>query len=514
MQNDLNKNPRFKVFDEEEIEFMINEDVKDVRKLVKEKVAEYGALNTFRALFRISEDHPAVFVKAVLNHPLFSYQVQFIESLPQHRRILINAGRQVGKSTVVSLAILWMLIVKNRQIREVGKVRVKEPAIYISVAPSYSQAQIIFGKITNILFERYEFYKLFIKKIKRSSSREEIISVFDSRYISRSVKGKAGSDVLRGFTASGIVVDEAAFIPDLEDIYRNIFEPMTSTTNGWVIFISSPNRQDDFFYQIFKGKIPNWKVFHWTTDMNPLAKDFFEQMKAELGPDHPVFLREYLAKPAKAADQIFSDEAILKAMRGRYAKRIEDYDAFGFGLDLGVSHDHSVLSVVGYYKEKKVIELIKLVKFPSMTPWDEVVNTSLHEIEPFITLEKPSFGYFDATVFGKQVEKLFPNLTFYFAPFKFTSQSRMELIALLKSVVESEKLIIDPFEGQELVREMKNMRFRITHTGNIRPDHPKYEHDDCVMATAMAIKALFETGVPDPLNIKPLPPKELIETNN
>ena len=102
MQNDLNKNPRFKVFDEEEIEFMINEDVKDVRKLVKEKVAEYGALNTFRALFRISEDHPAVFVKAVLNHPLFSYQVQFIESLPQHRRILINAGRQVGKSTVVA----------------------------------------------------------------------------------------------------------------------------------------------------------------------------------------------------------------------------------------------------------------------------------------------------------------------------------------------------------------------------------------------------------------------------
>ena len=459
-------------------------------KEIKRKLAEkYDPQDILIEALKISRNDPLFFVKFVLEHPIFPYQAEFLKAIPKHKRIVINAGRQVGKSTVTALAILWWLIARPQSIRKVAGVEVREPALYLSVAPSYQQAQIIFGKVINILDERPAIKELFIKQIKRASSREEIITYFGSRYLSRSVSGKSGPDILRGFTASGVVIDESAFVPNLKTVLNDIIEPMVSTTNGWIILISSPNTSTDYFYQIFSGKVPGWKAFRWTTDMNPLAKEFFKQKLQELGPDHPVFQREYLAIPADTAMMVISHSSIMKAIRPRMAV---SYDVYGLGLDFGISNDRSVLAVVGYSESLKIAEVVELTVFPPGTSWDTVVSTAVETANRIRRLG-PAFGMMDATVFGKQIADIYPQLELAgFQPFKITPQTRMELIAMLKAVVESGKLTIPP-EHKILADEMAQLTF-VKRGQSIRIDHPAGAHDDAVMAVALALRALVSFG--------------------
>jgi len=477
----------------DEIEFLIYEPLPEVEKKLKELSSHFeNKKDLLKLLLKHSREHPALFVKTILKHPLFDYQIEFLESIPKHRRIVINAGRQVGKSTVTALALLWFLIIENKQERFLEGRKIVEPALYLSLAPSYQQAQILFHKIQNILFERRAFYRLFIEKIKRSSSREEIITRFASKYMCRSIKGKEGSDILRGFTAKGIIIDEAAFIPDLDVIMNEVLEPMTSTTNGWIIMISSPNTSEDFFYRAFKGLEGDWLAFHWTSNMNPLAREFFEKKKIELGSDSPIFKKEYLAIPPDSTNAVFDIAKLKKALRNPLLK-LDDYDAFSFGLDFGVSYDRSVLVVIGWKREPELFEIVDFHVFKEGEEWNKVVDYAIERFDNMRSQfpEKIFGGYFDATVFGEQIGNMYPELLFRLEPFKITSQRRIELISLLRSIIEVEKLTV-PYFAHQFYLEASKMYYKKLPSGNIKPEHPPKGHDDTVIATALAVKYVFD----------------------
>jgi len=76
-------------------------------------------------------------------------------------------------------------------------------------------------------------------------------------------------DNLRGRKFHFGVIDEASFIPDLENGWLNSIRPTLTDYKGRALFISTPKGKN-FFYSLFlKSGEPDWESFKFTTYDNP-----------------------------------------------------------------------------------------------------------------------------------------------------------------------------------------------------------------------------------------------------
>ncbi len=76
---------------------------------------------------------------------------------------------------------------------------------------------------------------------------------------------KESIDNLRGLSLNHVVIDEAAFIPELEYAVNSVIMPALATTKGTLTMISSPNGDNAFktFYDMGRSKeFPTWNSHH------------------------------------------------------------------------------------------------------------------------------------------------------------------------------------------------------------------------------------------------------------
>jgi len=69
--------------------------------------------------------------------------------------------------------------------------------------------------------------------------------------------------------------------------------------------------------------------------------------------------------------------------------------------------------------------------------------------------------------------------------FKFTGQSKKELIEKLSIYIEQLKVFIP--NNETLIDELKAFGYTMTDAGNIRYNAPEGLHDDCVISLALAV---------------------------
>ena len=125
--------------------------------------------------------------------------------------ILLNTGRQVGKTTIFSIkAAEYMIKHKNSRI--------------VVVSLTEDQAQLIIVMILSYLEKKYPNL-IGIKKNKPTKSRINLIN--GSNVISRPV-GNTG-DAIRGFTGDVLIVDEASRMPEM---MWKAAKPTLLTTGG------------------------------------------------------------------------------------------------------------------------------------------------------------------------------------------------------------------------------------------------------------------------------------------
>lgn len=84
-------------------------------------------------------------------------------------------------------------------------------------------------------------------KLKFQSARDEIRFSNGSRVISLP---SGNPSALRGWTTNGgaVILDEAAFIPNLEDVLAAIAPTMTRCKDSPLIFASTPAGKNSLFY--------------------------------------------------------------------------------------------------------------------------------------------------------------------------------------------------------------------------------------------------------------------------
>jgi phage terminase large subunit len=219
-------------------------------------------------------------------------QEDIAEALITHRYVVVRAGRRFGKSAL-ALNIVFREALNN-------------PGRYWIVAPEYKQAKSIYWRD---LVDEYIPKELILKK-NDNELILQINTLVEGKTSIIEFKGSDKEDSLRGAGLKGVVLDEYAF--QKERVWDKILGPMLVQTNGWAMFITTPNGVANHFKKFWDNAVaweaegdPDWKTFHFTSYDNPLIpKENLDKEKEKLVPE--FFQQEYMAEFAKFVGLIYT----------------------------------------------------------------------------------------------------------------------------------------------------------------------------------------------------------------
>lgn len=368
---------------------------------------------------------------------LHAGQMQVLKSTAKWRILL--CGRRWGKSFICqSLSIQTML--------KGGSVA------YIT--PNYSLGEDFYRDFINQLPEPA------IAEANKSSLYIKLITGGTLKFFS----GEATRGI-RGRQFDRIIIDEAAFIDDLENIWAGAIMPTLATTNGDALFVSTPNGMNFFHSLYLKGKYnePNYQSFHFPSHTSPfVSKEFLEATRKTISEEQ--YKQEYLAEPMSSTGNPFGIHHIaLNTLVDLSTK-----PTVAFGIDVAKSHDYTVI--------------IGLSESGRMTYFDRFRGEWSIIKEKIKALPKDIIKAMDTTGVGDVVFEDLVTTVDNLHSFKFSGKSKPELMRELIVDVQAGKLKYNDVTADE----MKVFEYTLTSTG-----HPKYEaqsgyHDDCICALALA----------------------------
>jgi phage terminase large subunit len=155
-------------------------------------------------------------------------------------------------------------------------------------------------------------------------------------------KGSDNENSLRGAGLKGVVLDEYAF--QKEYVWDKIIGPMLVQTDGWALFITTPNGVANHFKGFWdmaleeESKGHGWKTFHFTSYDNPMIPvENLDKERDRLTPE--FFQQEYMADFAKFVGLIytgFDDNVHIQDFE------VDESWSFYRAIDFGAVDPHAV----------------------------------------------------------------------------------------------------------------------------------------------------------------------------
>jgi hypothetical protein len=161
-------------------------------------------------------------------HP-FEYQIRCIEAFKNNRWSIVLAGRQLGKSTIIAIYILWFAMFHDDKKCLVASNK-NSNAIEIMSRIEYA----------------YEELPMWLKPGCKYFNKHSVEFDNGSKIESQATTEKTG----RGGSYSLVMLDELAFVPRrIQDAMWVSLAP-TISTGGSIIVSSTPNRRSGFVCHI------------------------------------------------------------------------------------------------------------------------------------------------------------------------------------------------------------------------------------------------------------------------
>ena len=358
-------------------------------------------------------------------------QQRILDSSSRFR--VIMCGRRFGKSELSQIEIISEALKGNN-------------VAYIT--PTYKLAKTFFEKL--------------IKIVQFEHNKSDLIIQFPN---DGSVEFFTGErlDNLRGRKFHFVVVDEASFIPNLEDGWLNSIRPTLTDYKGRALFLSTP-RGKNYFYQLYCKQDQDWESFKFTTYDNPYI-DADEVNDARRQLPEAVFEQEYMANPMENAANPFGSNFINLC-----TKPLSQLEPMYYGIDLAKSVDWTV--IIGLDINGNVAHYNRFQKDWATTK------------ETILTLDRSKPIMIDSTGVGDAITE---DLQRYFQRmygFKYTAQSKQQLMELLASTIHKQEI---GFPEGFIKSELEVFEYVYTSTG-VRYNAPSGFHDDCVNALGLANK--------------------------
>lgn len=270
---------------------------------------------------------------------------------------------------------------------------------------------------------------------------------------------------IRGRQFDRVIIDEAAHIPDLENIWTGTIMPTLATTNGDALFVSTPNGMNFFHALFLRGKYgeADYESFHFPTHSSPfVTQEFLEATKKSI--PEGQYRQEYLAEPLASTTNPFGMYHITLNTLGS----LSNLPTIAYGIDVASTYDYTV--IIGLSSTGRMTHFERF-----RGEWS-LVKDKIKQLPKDIVKMMDSTGVGDV-VFNDLISSV-DNLH----GFKFTSKSKPDLMRELIVDVQAGKLKFNDTTADE----MKVFEYSQTPSG-----HPKYEaqagyHDDCIAALALA----------------------------
>ena len=214
--------------------------------------------------------------------------------------ICIQAGRQVGKTTVVAM--------------KAAQFAIKHPgSVVMVIAASQRQSSLLFDRIRGEIDDMEK--KRLLKHVREPTMTRMEIRKVGQKEISKIHSLPAGRTgyFIRGFTVDLLIADEAAYIPEM--VWRAVI-PMIAVSRklrklGWVLLLSTPFGKGGYFYDSFHD--PDFRQFHISSENCPrIPKDFLLKEKNRM--TKLEYAQEYLGEFIDDYNQLFPTALIKDCM--------------------------------------------------------------------------------------------------------------------------------------------------------------------------------------------------------
>jgi len=361
-------------------------------------------------------------------------QDRILES--EARFIVVMCGRRFGKSELSQIKIITEAV-QGKQIA------------YIT--PTYSLAKVFFNRLIHALpFLNNK------SDLKLSFPNGGSVEFFTGERL----------DNLRGRKFHWVIVDEASFIPDLEQGWLNSIRPTLTDYKGRALFLSTP-RGKNYFYSLFMKDEQGWESFKFTTYDNPyMDKSEIDEARTQL--PEAVFEQEYMANPMENAANPFGSAFIRKCI-----EPLSNREPVCFGIDLAKSFDFTAIIGLDSYGYVAYFDRFQM-------DWNSTKQAILQ------LPKKPML--IDSTGVGDPIVEDLQREGRHIMGLKFTQVSKQQLMLGLQTAIQSRKI---GYPEGHIVKELEVFEYQYSATG-VKYSAPSGFHDDCVMALALAYQNLSQ----------------------
>lgn len=266
--------------------------------------------------------------------------------------IVLRSGRQVGKSTVISIKAAEYAVRNSKK------------SIMI-VSATERQAYLLFSKVLLYISDNYKSsMKVGLERPTKSEIKLKNGSII--RCLPTGLDGIG----IRGYTVDMLIADEAAFIH--EDVWTAI-TPMLVTTGGTIILLSTPHGKKGYFYECFSDS--NFTKFHISTETaaqgrkEPQRTAMLEFLEREKKTKSAlVFAQEYLGEFLDELMQVFPDWLIKKVCKLKRRGEIKRGNAYYLGVDVAsMGKDESTFEILDKINRDKFEQVENLITTKTLT---------------------------------------------------------------------------------------------------------------------------------------------------
>jgi hypothetical protein len=166
--------------------------------------------------------------KGFVKIELYPFQQKAITEINDNRRVIVKAGRQVGKTTMVVGYILWYILFNED----------KTVAILANKAATSRE---ILARIKIA----YEALPMWLQQGVRTWNKGDIELENNCRIMATST----ASSAIRGFSISLLYLDEFAFVPSniAEEFFTSVYPTISSGTSSKILISSTPNGMNHYY---------------------------------------------------------------------------------------------------------------------------------------------------------------------------------------------------------------------------------------------------------------------------
>jgi len=209
---------------------------------------------------------------------LYPFQRQAVTDINDNRRVIVKAGRQVGKTTLVVGYILWYILFNED----------KFVAILANKAPTARE-------ILNRIKVAYESLPLWLQQGVKTWNKGDIELENNCRIMATST----ASSAIRGYSISLLYLDEFAFVPSniADQFFTSVYPTISSGATSKILISSTPNGMNHYYKMWteaveglngFKHIEANWRQVPgrdqaWADDQRRILGEekFLQEMECE-----------------------------------------------------------------------------------------------------------------------------------------------------------------------------------------------------------------------------------------